>query len=144
MPKLIQNDNSQKNNDSNKSSNSTYNSDIKNSNESSDSTYSDYDIANSSYGLTRQVLQKIREYMKAQKISMSEFARQTGVSKAWLSKLKNTDANLSLNTATDLLHYMGYTLKLTREGSISILPTRLKKVAHPINVNKFNNWLLWD
>lgn len=79
--------------------------------------------------LTRQVLQKVREYMAAQKMSMSEFARQTGVSKAWLSKLKHTDANLSLNTAQDLLHYMGYTLKLTREGSINIGRSRIKKFA---------------
>lgn len=80
--------------------------------------------------LTRQVLQKVREYMAAQKMSMSEFARQTGVSKAWLSKLKHTDANLSLNTAQDLLHYMGYTLKLTREGSINIGRSRIKKFAN--------------
>jgi len=79
--------------------------------------------------LTRQVLQKVREYMKAEKMSMSEFARQTGVSKAWLSKLKHTDANLSLNTAQDLLHYMGYTLRLTREGSAMISKSRIRKYA---------------
>lgn len=79
--------------------------------------------------LTRQVLQKVRDYMAAQKMSMSEFGRQTGVSKAWLSKLKHTDANLSLNTAQDLLHYMGYTLRLTREGSFNIAPSRIKRYA---------------
>lgn len=83
----------------------------------------------SNLDLTRQVLRKVREYMKAEKMSMSEFARQTGVSKAWLSKLKHTDANLSLNTAQDLLHYMGYTLRLTREGSVSINKSRIKKYA---------------
>lgn len=83
----------------------------------------------SNLDLTRQVLRKVREYMKAEKMSMSEFARQTGVSKAWLSKLKHTDANLSLNTAQDLLHYMGYTLRLTREGSVAINKSRIKKYA---------------
>lgn len=89
----------------------------------------------SNLDLTRQVLQKIREYMAAEKISMSEFARQTGVSKAWLSKLKHTDANLSLNTAQDLLHYMGYTLRLTREGSVSIHKSRIRKYAEKISKN---------
>ena len=88
--------------------------------------------------LTRQVLKKIREYIAAQKISMSEFGRQTGVSKAWLSKLKHTDANLSLDTATDLLHFMGYTLILVRDNQqskeddtveASIIPSRLRKLA---------------
>ena len=95
--------------------------------------------------LTRQVLKLIREYINAEKISMSEFARQTGISKAWLSKLKNSDANLSLDTAQDLLHYMGYTLKLTREGSCSIQPSRLKKYASNVKtaakiyiIDKFN------
>ena len=86
-------------------------------------------ISYSNLDLTRQVLQKVREYMAAEKMSMSEFARQTGVSKAWLSKLKHTDANLSLNTAQDLLHYMGYTLRLTREGSIYINKSRMRKYA---------------
>lgn len=86
--------------------------------------------------LTRQILQLIREYIDANKISMSEFGRQAGVSKAWLSKLKNTDANLSLDTAVDLLHFIGYTLKLTRDGQTeglseeaTITKSRLKKVA---------------
>lgn len=86
--------------------------------------------------LTRQVLQKIREYMAAEKMSLSEFGRQTGVSKAWLSKLKHTDANLSLNTAQDLLHYMGYTLKLTREGGFAITPSRIKRYATRLSNEK--------
>lgn len=86
--------------------------------------------------LTRQVLQKIREYMAAEKMSLSEFGRQTGVSKAWLSKLKHTDANLSLNTAQDLLHYMGYTLKLTREGGFAITPSRIRRYATRLSNEK--------
>ena len=78
--------------------------------------------------LTRRILALIREYIDAQKISMSEFGRQTGVSKAWLSKLKNYDANLSLNTATDLLRYMGYKLELMKDGA-KIYKSRLKKYA---------------
>lgn len=85
--------------------------------------------------LTRQILQLIREYIDANKISMSEFGRQAGVSKAWLSKLKNTDANLSLDTATDLLHFIGYTLKLAKDGQqqdekVAIVRrSRLQRVA---------------
>ena len=97
------------------------------------------DTVVSNIDLTRQVLQKIREYMAAEKISMSEFARQTGVSKAWLSKLKHTDANLSLNTAQDLLHYMGYTLRLTREG-MKISRSRLYRYAYNnYDKNNINN-----
>ena len=83
--------------------------------------------------LTRQVLQLIREYIAANKISMSEFGRQAGVSKAWLSKLKNTDANLSLDTAINLLHFIGYTLILTKDDALNqtatISKSRLRKVA---------------
>ena len=74
--------------------------------------------------------------MAAEKMSLSEFGRQTGVSKAWLSKLKHTDANLSLNTAQDLLHYMGYTLKLTREGGFTITPSRIRRYATRLSNEK--------
>lgn len=94
---------------------------------------------NTNSDLTRQVLQKVREYLAAEKMSMSEFARQTGVSKAWLSKLKHTDANLSLNTAIDLLHYMGYTLKLTREGSFHINQSRIKHIKYANTKNMLTN-----
>lgn len=80
--------------------------------------------------LTRQILQLIREYIDANKISMSEFGRQTGVSKAWLSKLKNTDANLSLDTATDLLHFIGYKLILTKDGKTAIRKSNMTRVAN--------------
>ena len=78
--------------------------------------------------LTRQILKLIRDYIDAQKISMSEFGRQTGVSKAWLSKLKNTDANLSLDTAGSLLRYLGYRLKLTKDAC-RIELSRMRKYA---------------
>ena len=41
-------------------------------------------------------------------MSMSEFARKAGVSKAWLSRLQHTDANLSIEMANRLLDIAGY------------------------------------
>lgn len=50
-------------------------------------------------------------------MTVSEFGRRAGVSKAWLSKLKNTDANLSIETAEKLLHAAGYKLNISKGGN---------------------------
>lgn len=76
--------------------------------------------------LTKEVLRLAREYMKKHEISMSEFARRVGISKAWLSKLQTQDANLSTDTAMDILNYLGYTIDLKKHA---VIKSRLKKLA---------------
>lgn len=63
--------------------------------------------------------------MKDKKISLSEFARQSGVSKAWLSKLYNSDANLSMATAAKILDFLGYKFEVKKTSG-----SRLRKVAN--------------
>lgn len=60
--------------------------------------------------LTKQILEIIRKYLDEEEISMSEFARKADVSKAWLSRLQHTDANLSIEMANRLLDVAGYRL----------------------------------
>lgn len=65
--------------------------------------------------ITKQILGIIRNYVYQNEISMSEFARRAGISKSWLSKLKHTDANLSIDTAFNLLNEAGYTMKIEKK-----------------------------
>ena len=62
--------------------------------------------------LTKEVLNIVRNFVDKESISMSEFARQAGVSKAWLSKLQHTDANLSIEMANRLLIIAGYKIEI--------------------------------
>lgn len=65
--------------------------------------------------LTKEVLRLIRNTAFKKDISLSEFGENAGVSKAWISKLQHTDANLSLDTAQGLLNASGYELKIVRK-----------------------------
>lgn len=99
--------------------------------------------------VTKQTLEIIRTYAYKHEMSLSEFGRRAGVSKAWLSKLQHTDANLSIETAADLLSAAGYTLKVQKGGGHPVTPekndkpeekkegkikSRLKKVAECQNI----------
>ena len=74
--------------------------------------------------ITKDVLGLVRKFIKENKISLSEFARRSGVSKAWLSKLYNSDANLSMATATKILDFLGYKFEVKKSTG-----SRLKKTA---------------
>lgn len=65
--------------------------------------------------ITNQVLNVIRSYAYNNNISMSEIGRRAGISKSWLSKLKNTDSNLSLETAEKLLNTLGYKIEIKKK-----------------------------
>ena len=65
--------------------------------------------------ITKEILQIIRTAAHRQDISLSEFGRRAGVSKAWISKLQHTEANLSLETAVNLLRAAGYDLKVVKK-----------------------------
>jgi len=78
--------------------------------------------------ITNEILNIIRTYAYREDMTISEFGRRAGVSKAWLSKLKNTDANLSLATAERLLKAAGYKLTVLKDKSASV-ETKIEKTA---------------
>lgn len=91
--------------------------------------------------ITTEILNMVRTHAYKEDISISEFGRKTGISKAWLSKLKNTDANLSVGTAEKLLAAMGYKLNITKKKSAAININNISKEAKLHN-NKIINKML--
>ncbi|MFW6242953.1 MAG: helix-turn-helix domain-containing protein [bacterium] len=77
--------------------------------------------------LTTQILTIIRAVANNENITISEFARKAGISKSWISKLQNTDANLSLETATHLLDVVGYELVIKKKHKKNKIESRLIK-----------------
>jgi transcriptional regulator with XRE-family HTH domain len=67
--------------------------------------------------VTKKILKIVRTYLKEEDIILSELARRSDISKSWLSKLQNTDANLSVDTASRLLKNMGYELIVRKRSS---------------------------
>lgn len=65
--------------------------------------------------LTNEVLNIIRTYAYNNNVSMSEIGRRAGISKAWLSRLKNTNSNLSLETAEHILDVLGYKIEIKKK-----------------------------
>lgn len=79
--------------------------------------------------ITNEILSIIRSYANQKNISLSEFGRRADVSKAWLSKLKHTDANLSVETASNLLNEAGYKLEVVKRRSSQGEKETKKKVT---------------
>lgn len=79
--------------------------------------------------VTKEILELIRTYAHREGISLSEFARRAKISKAWLSRLKNHDANLSLETATYLLDVVGYRLSVQKKGGSTASVSKTKEVT---------------
>jgi transcriptional regulator with XRE-family HTH domain len=87
--------------------------------------------------VTKEILEIVRNYAHQHDISLSEFGRRTGISKAWLSKLKNHDANLSLETATYILKACGYKLEIKKGGSATAVEDLGKVVeAKPKKISR--------
>lgn len=83
--------------------------------------------------ITREIMDMISQHMAKNNISLSEFARQSHVSKAWLSELRNKDANLSVETATYLLNSLGYDLQIVKKKSAS---TENSSIENNLNIKK--------
>ena len=66
--------------------------------------------------ITTQILNIIRYKANEEDMSISSYGRKAGISKAWLSKLMHTDANLSIETASKLLDVADYELKIVPKG----------------------------
>lgn len=91
--------------------------------------------------ITNEILNIIRTHAYKEDMTISEFGRQAGVSKAWLSKLKNTDANLSVETAEKLLNAAGYKLNVSK-GKSAAVETEIEKTANKKTSNKILNKIL--
>lgn len=61
---------------------------------------------------TTDIIKIVRTYAYQNGMSMSEFAKKAGISKAWLSKLKHGDREISLQLAEKILHAAGYEIIL--------------------------------
>ena len=78
-----------------------------------------------------QILQIIRNYCDANDMSMGEYAKAAGVSKAWISRISNEgNKHISMEVASKLLDVAGYKIKITSAG-IEI-GTRLRKLANHV------------
>lgn len=79
------------------------------------------------YISTNDILKIISDYCRKNHVSLSRYARTAGVSKAWLSRLfHEKNKKISLLLAEQLLGVAGYSLRITKEGSI-ITSSRLRK-----------------
>lgn len=95
--------------------------------------------------LTNEILKIIRTHAYKEDITVSDFGRKAGVSKAWLSRLKNTDANLSIETAEKLLHAAGYKLTISKGTTASIEEDKkVEKTASKITNRIFKKMLEVD
>lgn len=79
---------------------------------------------------TKEIIQIIRTYAYQHGLSMSEFAKKAGISKAWLSKLKTQDREISLQLAEKILHAAGYSIIVKHQSEITDTD---KKTIHVIN-----------
>lgn len=79
--------------------------------------------------LTRYILIMVSKFCEDNNLSFSEFARKADISKAWLSKLRHTDADLTLETASKILNVMDYELQVNKKEKKTTKISRLKKVV---------------
>ncbi|MFW6008586.1 MAG: helix-turn-helix domain-containing protein [archaeon] len=66
--------------------------------------------------ITKEVISILRTTAHQKGISVSSYAKEAGISKAWVSKLQNdTSANLSVETAEKILSVAGYKLEVKKK-----------------------------
>lgn len=68
---------------------------------------------------TKDIITIVRSYAYKNGMSMSEFAEQAGVSKAWLSKLKTQNREISLHLAEQLLDAAGYKIVVKHQSKLT-------------------------
>ena len=74
----------------------------------------------------KEILRIVRNYIDKHDISLGEYAREAGCSKAWLSKLLNEKSkSVSIEIAARLLGVAGYNISIA--GKIQKNNTRLAK-----------------
>ena len=89
--------------------------------------------------INKQILKIIREFVDDTKLTMSEVAREAGISKAWISRLTNdVNPNMSIETAAKLLDVAGYELVIKRNTTAGNENEIIEATAENLeeNVNK--------
>lgn len=77
---------------------------------------------------TDDILDIIKKHMKENKITLSQYAEKSNISKAWLSRMFSENyKNISLDVAQRLLNVSGYQLKITKAGIDIVKIKRLGK-----------------
>ena len=67
---------------------------------------------------TKDIIRIVRTYAYQNGITITEFAKKADVSKSWISRLKNEDAEISLQLAKQLLDVAGYKIIIKHQSEI--------------------------
>lgn len=67
---------------------------------------------------TKDIIRIVRTYAYQNGITVTEFAREADVSKSWISRLKNEDADISLELAKQMLSTAGYKIIVKHQSDI--------------------------
>lgn len=65
--------------------------------------------------ITSDTLEIIRAKAYSEETSVSNIAERSGISRAWLSKVKKTDGDFTVAVCNDLLKTCGYRLEIVRK-----------------------------
>lgn len=67
---------------------------------------------------TKDIVRIVRTYAYQNGITITQFAKKADVSKSWISRLKNEDAEISLHLAEQLLSAAGYKIIVKHQSHI--------------------------
>lgn len=67
---------------------------------------------------TKDIIRIIRTYAYQNGITVTEFANKADVSKSWISRLKNEDADITLELAKQLLNAAGYKVIIKHQSEV--------------------------
>jgi len=68
---------------------------------------------------TKDIIKIVRTYAYQNGMTLTEFARKAEVSKSWISRLRNEDAEISLNVARKLLNTAGYKIVVKHQSQLT-------------------------
>lgn len=76
---------------------------------------------------TKDIVRIVRTYAYQNGITITQFAKKADVSKSWISRLKNEDAEISLPLAKQLLNTAGYKLIVKHQSDVDSDDTKVIK-----------------
>ena len=68
---------------------------------------------------TKDIIRIVRTYAYQNGITITEFAKKADVSKSWISRLKNEDADITWELAKQMLDTAGYKVIIKHQSKIS-------------------------